>query len=62
MERPAFSFRGEGKARVTAEEKEKNEREEGFQDRRVLLLLHVGPVDPVDVNRDGSPRRGPIRH
>ena len=30
------------------------EREEGFQDRRVLLLLHVGPADPVDVNRDGS--------
>ena len=28
--RPAFSFIGQGKARVTAEEKEKNEREEGF--------------------------------
>ena len=51
--RPASPFIGEGKTRVTEEEKEKNEREEGFQDRRVLLL-HVGPADPVDVNRDGS--------
>ena len=30
------------------------EREEGFQGRRVLLLLHAGPADPVDVNRDSS--------
>ena len=36
------------------EKGEEQEREEGFQDRRVLLLLHAGPVDPVDVNRDGS--------
>ena len=62
MGRPASPFIGEEKARVTAEEKEKNEREEDFQDRRVLLLLHEGPADPVDVNKDGSPRRGPIRH
>ena len=33
---------------------EEREREEGFQDRRILLLLHVGPTDPIDVNRDGS--------
>ena len=52
--RPAFSFIGQGKARVIAEEKEKNEREEGLQDRRVLLLLNAGPADPIDVNRDGS--------
>ena len=51
---PASPFIDEGKARVTAEEKEKNEREEGFQDHQVLLLLHAGPTDPVDVNRDGS--------
>ena len=51
---PASPFIGEGEARVTAEEKEKNEREEGLQNRRVLLLLHVGPADPIDVNRDGS--------
>ena len=54
MGRPAFSFIGQGKARVIAEENEKNEREEGLQDRRVLLFLHAGPADPVDVNRDGS--------
>ena len=54
MGRPAFSFIGQGKARVIAEENEKNEREEGLQDRRVLLLLHAGPADPVNVNRDGS--------
>ena len=55
MGRPAFPFIGQGKARVTAEENEKKrEREEGFQDRRILLLLHTGPADPVDVNRDGS--------
>ena len=53
MGRPASPFIGEGKARVTEEEKEKNEREKGFQDRQVLLL-HAGPTDPVDVNRDGS--------
>ena len=59
---PGSLFIGEGKARVTMEEEEKNEREreregeseEGFQGRRVLLLLHAGPADPVDVNRDGS--------
>ena len=33
---------------------EEPEREEGFQGCRVLLLRHVGPTDPVDVNRDGS--------
>ena len=53
MGHPAFPFIGQGKAWVTAEEKE-NEREESFQGRRVLLLLHAGPTDPVDVNRDGS--------
>ena len=53
MWRPAFPFIGQGKARVTAEEKEKNERAEGFQDRQVLLLLHVGPIDLV--------RRGPVK-
>ena len=30
MRHPASPFIGEGKARVTMEEKEKNEREEGF--------------------------------
>ena len=54
MGRLAFPFIGQGKARVIAEEKEKNEREEGFQDRWVLLLLHAGLADPIDVNRDGS--------
>ena len=54
--RPASPFIGKGKARVTAEEEEKNEREseEGFHDCRVLFLLHAGPADPVDANRDGS--------
>ena len=33
---------------------EEREGEEDFQDRRVLLLLHAGPTDPIDVNRDGS--------
>ena len=50
---PAFPFIGLGKARVIAEENEKNQRVEGLQDRRVLLL-HAGPADPVDVNRDSS--------
>ena len=54
MGHPAFPFIGQGKAWVTTEEKEKNQREEGFQDRWVLLLLHTGPIDPVDVNKDGS--------
>ena len=49
-----FPFIGQGKARVTAKEKEEQEREEGLQNRRVLLLLHAGHVDPVDVNRDSS--------
>ena len=44
MGRPASPFIGEVKARITEEEKEKNKREEGFQGRRVLLLLYVGPV------------------
>ena len=57
MRRPTFPFIGQGKAWVTAEGKEKNEIEEGFQDRRVLLLLHAGPADPVDVNRDGFASR-----
>ena len=57
MGHPAFSFIGQGKAWVIAEEKEKNEREEGLQDRRVLLLLHAGLADPVDVYRDGSASR-----
>ena len=54
MGRPVFPFIGQGKAQVIAEEKEKNEREEGLQDHWVLLLLYAGPTDPVDVNRDGS--------
>ena len=33
---------------------EERDREEGFQDRRVLLLLHAGLADPVDVNRGSS--------
>ena len=53
MGRLASPFIGREKARVTAEEKEKNEREEGFQDRRVLLL-HAGLANPIDVNRDDS--------
>ena len=31
MECPAFTFIGQGKARVTAEEKRRNEREESFR-------------------------------
>ena len=57
MGRPASPFIGKGKTRVTEEEKEKNEREEGFQGCRVLLLLHAGPADPIDVNKDGSMSR-----
>ena len=57
MGRPTFPFIGQGKAWVIAEEKEKNEREEGLQDRRVFLFLHAGPANPVDVNRDGSMSR-----
>ena len=53
----AFPFIGQGKVWVIAEEKEKNKREEGLQDRRVLLLLRAGPAHPVDVNRDGSTSR-----
>ena len=30
------------------------EREDVLQDLWVLLILHAGPADPVDVNRDGS--------
>ena len=56
MGRPAFSFIGQGKTWVIAEEKEKNEREEGLQDRGVLLLLHVGSADAVDGDGDGSTR------
>ena len=56
MRRPASLFIDEGKARVIEEKKEKDKREEDFQDRRVLLL-QAGPVDPVDVNRDGSMSR-----
>ena len=52
---PASPFIGEGKARVYRGGKgEEREREEGFQGCRVLLLLHAGPTDPIDVNRDGS--------
>ena len=35
--------------------------EEVLQDRRVLLFLHTGPTDPVDINRD-SLCHGHIRH
>ena len=54
-----FPFIGQGKAWVTADETEEREREraEGLQDRQVLLLLHAGIVDPVDVNRDSSTSR-----
>ena len=48
--RHASPFICEGKARVTEEEKEKNEREEGFQGYRVLLL-YSGPADPIDVKQ-----------
>jgi len=30
------------------------EGEEVLQDHRVHLLLHAGPADPIDVNRDSS--------
>ena len=52
---PAFPFIGQGKAWVTVEEKEEREREraKGLQDHQVLLLLHAGPTDLVDVNRGG---------
>ena len=54
MGHPASPFIDKGKARVIEEEKgEERERQEGFQGCRVLLLLHTGPADPVDVNRDG---------
>ena len=36
---------------------EEREREEGFQDRWILFLLHPGPTNLVDVNRDGSTSR-----
>jgi len=49
---PASPFIGERKAQITTEKKKKNEREEGFQDR--WILLHTDPTDPVDINRDGS--------
>ena len=32
----------------------KREGEDGLQDRQVLLILHAGPTDPIDVNRDSS--------
>jgi len=52
---PCFPFYRRRESVGYNEEKgEEREREEGFQDRRVLLLLYVGPTDPVDVNRDGS--------
>ena len=54
MRCPASLFIGEEKTQVTEENKEKNEREEGIQGCRGLLLIHSGPADPVDVNRDGS--------
>jgi len=36
MERPAFPFIGQGKARVIAEEKEKNEREREIKALRII--------------------------
>ena len=40
---------------------EEQEREEGFQGCRVLLLLHTDLVDPIDVTGT-APCRGPVRH
>ena len=40
-----------------SEGKEKNEREEVLQDRRVFLIVHAGPADPIDVHRDTSTSR-----
>ena len=51
---PCFPFyRRRESADYNGGKGEERERE-GFQDRWVLLLLHTGPADPVDVNRDGS--------
>ena len=50
-EMPCFPFYRPRESAGYSGEK-KNEREEGLQDRWVLLLLHAGPTDPVDVNRD----------
>ena len=36
------------------ERRSEREREDVLQDLRVLLILHAGLADPVDVNRDGS--------
>ena len=49
---PASSFIGEGKAQVTEEEKEKNQREKKAS--RVVesfFSFMWGPTDPVDVNQ-----------
>ena len=48
---PASPFIGEGKVRVTEEEKGEEREGEGFKGCWVLLLLHAGPADPVDVNQ-----------
>ena len=49
----AFPFIGQGKAGVTTEGEEENQKEKEVpRDRRVLLLFYVGPADSVDVNRD----------
>ena len=55
--RPAFSFIGQGKARVTVEGKEENEKEKKSSRIVGSFFLHVGPADPVDVNRDSSMSR-----
>jgi len=55
MGHPAFPFIGQGKAQVTAEGKEENEKE--TKSSRIagsFFFLHAGPADPIDVNRDSS--------
>ena len=58
MGHPAFPFIVQGKARVTVEGKEEKEKEK--KSSRIagsFFFLHVGPADPVDVNRDSSMSR-----
>ena len=43
MGRSASPFIGEAKARVTADKKEQNERDEGFQNRR-FSFMRVPPI------------------
>ena len=58
MGRPAFPFIGQGKAGVTAEGEEKNQKEKEVpQDHWVLLLFYAGPANPVGINRDSFTSR-----